>query len=169
MTWFLAMVALTCHFALDVVCDKSGPRRADLVTCHEPKEEKEMEVEGPIVDETGLDNFLRDTASERARDLRAFKCAFLTALLKRSRSSEGKMTQLSERLDPNLSVTTAEKTLEELDPTEQREKFTGMSGDPRQGNALGDAGGGIEQDSTFNAKGGGNQGWCARGLAAAVQ
>ena len=100
-----------------------------------------MEVEGPIVDETGLDNFLRDTASERARDVRAFKCAFLTALLTRSRSSEGKMTQLSERLDPNLSVTTAEKTLEELDPTEQREKFTGMSGDPRQGNALGDAGG----------------------------
>ena len=45
----LAMVTLSCHFALDVLCDKSDPRCIDVVTFHEPKEEKEMEAEGPIV------------------------------------------------------------------------------------------------------------------------
>ena len=97
----LAMVALSCHFALDVLCDKSDPRCVDVDTFHEPEDEKEMEVEGPIVDETDFDTFLLDTASQRARDVRAFQDAFLNAFLGRGPSFDG---ERSSCLSPLIQI-----------------------------------------------------------------
>ena len=94
----LAMVALSCHFALDVLCDKSEPRSIDVVTFREPEDEEEMEVEGPIVDGTDLDTFLRDTASQRVRDVRAFQDA-VVASLRQDPFFDGETSQLSELAD----------------------------------------------------------------------
>ena len=103
------------------------------LTCPNPvsigldEDEKEMEVEGPIVDETDLDTFLRDTA-QRARDIHAFLDDFLTTFLGQDPSFEGEMSQLSEPLDPDLRVTVAKKTREELDMTNRGGRFTGTIG-----------------------------------------
>ena len=90
----VSMVALSCHFALDVLCDKKDPRCIDVVTFREPKDEEEMEVEGPIVDGTDLDTFLRETASQLVRDVRTFQDAVLIASLRQDPPFDGEMSQL---------------------------------------------------------------------------